>query len=92
MTQTERDTRIEEIRERCEKATKGPWRVDYDKRSYGCHQIVYTNGDGHTMTICFMATPAELTEDDARFMASGRADIPFLLAEIDRLKQALELK
>lgn len=90
MTQAERNKRIEEIRERCEKATKGPWwstRMDIGKGPREPN-VVFSRDD---LGRCTYDT-FNLKAKDADFIAHSRDDIPFLLAEIERLRQALELK
>ena len=66
------------IRERCDAATKGPWEV---------HMPYFTNkkdvvckSDGFPVTY-------EVLPVNADFIAHAREDIPFLLAELDRLTE-----
>lgn len=85
-------TRIEEIRERESKATKGPWRVGYnDKYITGHilsdHHKYAGNAVSDPESVCSAET---LTADDAEFISHARSDIPFLLAEVERLRAALE--
>lgn len=65
--------RIAEIAARCEAATPGPWLQTKNK--------VYVGKESNraTATACLRA--------DAAFIAHSRVDIPFLLAEIDRLTE-----
>jgi hypothetical protein len=69
------------IRERCSRATAGPWKS-------------YLEGRDHTSGSNFIMTSGEdiellgATEADQDFIAHARQDIPLLLAEIDRLMEA----
>ncbi len=67
------------IRERSEKATRGKWYVS----KYGYR--VYSNNGAEIGIGGYSAA------DDAAFIAHARQDIPKLLAEIERLKYALEV-
>ena len=87
---------IEAIRERCEKATPGPWHPDkYPEYIWGPKaQMV---GDfqaedllpGAVMRMRGVGAKLPIKEN-ADFIAHARTDIPKLLAEIDRLKGELE--
>lgn len=82
--------RLEEIKQRLENATPGPW-------------IAQNGGEGDDTSIWFVSTKdsqpktwqavAEcgfsLPFSNADFIAHAREDIPFLLAEIERLKTDL---
>lgn len=74
---------INQIKERCEKATKGPW-------------ISFVEGRDHTSGCSFIRTSGndiELTgasTDDQDFIAHARQDIPALIEEICRLKRIME--
>lgn len=78
--------RVDEIRERAEKATDGPW-------GYGVQKDIAVNPHG----LAFLYGPANgnidkmqaFTSDDAAFIAHARSDIPWLLAEVARLRAAL---
>lgn len=77
------NTEIDQIRERCEKATRGPW-------------ISFIEGRDHTSGCSFIRTSGadiELTgasTDDQDFIAHARQDIPALIEEICRLKRIME--
>ena len=95
--------RLEEIRARAEAATPGPWRwrgllaakgseqtyAGYPQRVFGRNTdpvdtspaLIAETFDGHSDT----APP------NADFIAHAREDIPYLLAEIERLRAALEV-
>lgn len=66
--------RIEEIKARCEAATKGPWIKINDQLRHGV-----TAG---------LIGVIHVYDEDADFIAHSREDIPFLLAELDRLTEA----
>ncbi len=79
------DKRLREIRERATKATPGPWFVGQavpgilvcsrsDKRNIWADE-------GTDIT----SPAANMEPEDAEFAAHARADVPALLAEIDRL-------
>jgi hypothetical protein len=70
------DQEIKEIRERCDKATPGPWE---------CHDL------GPTLVEMPKSKPAQVYKwVDADFIAHARKDIPKLLGEVVRLKEALK--
>ncbi|WP_301993973.1 ead/Ea22-like family protein [Brevibacillus laterosporus] len=73
---------IEAIRERVEKATEGPWRVVPGKMV--CFDIydVYDVYDKLDRSLIHR-------EEDAKFIAHAREDIPKLLAEIERLNSVI---
>lgn len=68
-----------EIKKRAEAATEGPWNkfpiVDND-------EFVVIGGD--------MVAETVYEEADATFIAHARQDVPALLAEVERLRKALE--
>lgn len=98
------DKRLEEIRKRVEAATDGIWEVedyrsDGDWRSTG---IIWARNKGHyhpgtkvcsvdCRAMSSISDPKEIAEfeGNADFIARAREDIPFLLAEVERLR-ALE--
>jgi hypothetical protein len=73
------------IRQRCARATAGPWKS-------------YIEGRDHTSGSNFIMTSGEdieflgATEADQDFIAHARQDIPLLLAEIDRLMLANKVR
>lgn len=79
------DEELTQIKERAEKATKGPWDVDvpvdYCTNCKNEYEIVQSE--------LFLAPiVAELrNREDAEFIAHAREDIPKLLAEIESLKK-----
>lgn len=64
-------SRLDEIRARCEAATKGPWRCEIE--THGCHWLF----DGLGTVLCYLKWE---DADDAEFIAHARADLPALLA------------
>ncbi len=74
---------INDIKERCEKATLGPWKS-------------YIEGRDHTSGSSFIRTADEdieltgATTNDQDFIAAARQDVPALIEEIYRLRQLLD--
>ena len=74
---------INDIKERCEKATPGPWKS-------------YIEGRDHTSGSSFIRTAGEdieltgATTNDQDFIAAARQDVPALIEEVYRLRQLLE--
>lgn len=75
---------LEAIKQRVNAATPGPWEADYDPRTDGADQIVDPQG----FTICFMSVPSVSVDfdGDTDFIAHARADVPALVAEVERLR------
>ena len=86
---TDRDKRLAEIQERCEKATNGPWKNRYDRA-----EVTGANWEAW-MPIIVRCVPQRGSNvehfNNGDFIANSRDDIRFLLAEIERLKLELEL-
>ena len=89
------DERLEEIRSRCEAATPGPWEICLGSGNRVCTGIK-ADGDNGTVFIadCLPDYALSTAEKDHRgnmnFIAHAREDIPFLLAELDRLRALAE--
>lgn len=98
------DDRLSEIKVRCEAATCGPWKVFEDiheenkpflaERRIGTewrHPQLEGSLPIVTLGTCKYEPNHRVTisEDDARFIAHSRDDIPFLVEEIERLRAAL---
>lgn len=84
-------TRLDEIKEREAKATKGPWSTD--KRGggivRGAKVYEYANGNGTrqlAMTMGHDDLDSVESAANAEFIAEGRSDIPWLIAEVERLR------
>lgn len=69
--------RVGEIRERAEKATKGPWRDRPSVHGTRYRYVMIDKAEEYSTM--------EMQPDDARFVAHAREDIPYLLAHIDAL-------
>jgi hypothetical protein len=65
-------TREDEIRERCDKATAGPWKV-VEGKSFG------VQSENKNIACCFRP-------ENEQFIAHSRKDIPYLLTELARLR------
>lgn len=77
------NTELKRIKERCERATEGPW-------------ISFVEGRDHTSGCSFIRTAGndiELTgasTDDQDFIAHARQDVPALIEEICRLRKIMD--
>jgi hypothetical protein len=95
----------QEMRERAEKATPGPWEFDsHVHGEKGCRCFSHFVVTGYTLTNPFPfcdetaeakgasndCTSTVVTFEDATFIAHAREDIPYLLAEVERLRDAAE--
>jgi hypothetical protein len=76
------DDRLKEIKERLEKATPGKWRADRNTVDFG-------PPTGSPFAVLHSDADPSNTTNDADFIAHSREDIPYLLAEIERLKQLI---
>ncbi len=75
------DKELTEIEERCEKSTPGPWKSYIEGRDHESgSDFIMTGGDDIELT--------GATKEDQDFIASAKQDIPRLLNEIRRLKNA----
>lgn len=74
---------IEEIRERCEKATAGPW---MQKELADCSEIYDANSWGKALRPLALVGSSTI---DAEFIAHAREDIPALLDHIEALHSEL---
>ncbi|GLJ03540.1 hypothetical protein LNK20_11500 [Bacillus safensis] len=72
--------RLEEIRQRADAATEGPWEIG--KQS--------PNGLNNIGTIGGLLTAQTTNEDNAKYIAHARQDIPWLISEIDRLNSGID--
>ncbi|MGF9601347.1 hypothetical protein ABEW95_05880 [Bacillus subtilis] len=72
--------KLEEIRQRADAATEGPWRIG--KQS--------PNGLNNIGTIDGLLTAQTTDEEDAKYIAHARQDIPWLISEIDRLNSGID--
>lgn len=85
-------TELKAIRERCEKATQGPWEAHiqtgpYRTRNYaGKVKAPVPIGEHSSFRVHLNL----LYEGDVHFIAHARTDIPRLLDEVERLRKALD--
>jgi hypothetical protein len=76
--------RLGEIRERADKASAGPWRAN----EYQPASVWQTPPGIETLAIDLIASvPGTNRIADAVFIAAARADVPWLLAEVERLQR-----
>lgn len=97
MTATTDAARLAEIRERVEKATKGPWRLLHDfegakNPACDCAQVWTGSNDSWPVAFCDTQHEGEgytraQQMTNATFIAHARADIPWLLARIEELER-----
>lgn len=87
------DDDLEVIRQRSEKATRGPWRSMIEGRDHtsGDSFIMVGEGPDRSDDIYVSFEGRAAPELDQDFIAAARQDIPILLAEIDRLRGLLSL-
>lgn len=80
------DLRLDEIETRCNAATPGPWGVCTCSLNGPC-----SNEKGVRVSFCTDGLPDRADYPlDAEFIAHARQDIPSLIAEVRRLRIALE--
>ncbi len=90
-------SRLDEIKARCEKATEGEWTVEDmpgERPGLRCIQVAGRDGRGWLIPVCTTGThwqeqPGQRDMTDAGFIAHSRADIPYLVALVERLEAAL---
>ena len=80
MTQPE----LQKIRDRCNRATSGPWKSHAEGRDFTGGGSCITTGTDRDIE------PIGATADDLDFMAHAQQDIPRLIDEIERLQAKLE--
>lgn len=80
---------LQEVKSRCERATKGPWfgfedhGVDIVKEGSSTLKIFETG--------CNCCTSNELSESNAAFIAQARTDVPRLLGIIKDLRHEMKM-
>ena len=79
---------IEKIRARCNAARSGPWVsiIEGRDQTSGSSFIMIGEGDNREEDLYLTGDNLSVSVADYDFIANARQDIPFLLAEIDRLK------
>lgn len=90
------DEQLAAIRERCDKATEGPWKaeVEIDGIYAGRPTVVVSSKRSSMLTrrvvnVSQTRKCVENEENNIEFIAHAREDIPLLLAEIEHLKWEL---
>lgn len=87
-TVTDRE-RLDAIRAREQKATEGPWEVYIDSTTATPWAV--QAGRGLFGAVARAATDqADYGKADIEFIAASREDVPWLLAEVERLTQAIQ--
>ena len=86
--------RIEEIRARCAAARRSPWAAIIEGRDQtsGSSFIMIGEGKERAEDLYLTGDDLPVSVEDYDFIANARQDIPFLLAEIDRLSSLLNVK
>lgn len=81
------ENRIDEIRNRCAAARGGPWVAFIEGRDFlsGSSMIRIGEIDNGEDDLYLSGDDRPVPDADYDFIAHARQDIPFLLAEIDRL-------
>lgn len=83
--------RIAQARERCEKATKGPWYDPWDDNAPDDNSI--TAGDAGEPVVCVSSEDAgylQVKREDAAFIAAARTDLPAALADLALYQAVVE--
>ncbi len=88
MTTPEIQARLAQIRERCDKASPGPWEAEQGKPTdhYSWVRHVKTDGELSIQIQHIAGTAGRLVIADAEFVAHAREDIPWLLERIGLLE------
>jgi hypothetical protein len=86
------DERIEEVRSRCNAARIGPWAsiIEGRDQTSGSSFIMIGEGSNRAEDLYLTGDEQPVPLADYDFIANARQDIPFLLSEIDRLKELLK--
>ena len=83
--------RLWEIKERCERATPGPWIINLEHQREmlsGRRILPAIEGPNGVMVAPLLAprySNAHISRNDAEFIAHSREDVPALVAEVERL-------
>jgi hypothetical protein len=83
------DVELEEIRQRCDSATPGPWKSFIEGRDHTSGSSFIMTGHGKNRGNDIELYGATAADQD--FIAHARQDIPRLLDEIARLERSLGL-
>lgn len=76
------DIKLEQIQERCNRATGGPWISFIEDRDFTCGSNFIKTAENDIELI-------GATIDDQDFIANARQDIPWLINEVYRLNNLL---
>jgi hypothetical protein len=79
------DKELDEIRERCDRSSPGPWKAWVEGRDH-------TSGSSIVQTAADDIEMSGATEADYDFIANARQDIPRLLEEVRRLRALVREK
>lgn len=82
------DKDLQAIRARVEAASPGPWTVAEDIEAGGC--VLDATGRNICTAGLDGGAPGPRRDEDQTFIATARTDVPALLAEVERLKAALQ--
>lgn len=87
------DLDLEAIKERCDAATPGPWALsswtEWGATSYGVKDVAPPGGTVRDSDPAHRHCLTPMEESDAAFIAHAREDVPALVAEVERLREAL---
>jgi hypothetical protein len=75
---------LNEIKERCEKATQGPWKSMVEGRNHSSGSSFIMTGTENNRGEDIELSGATAADQD--FIAQARQDVPKLLEEIERLR------
>ena len=78
------------IEERAERATPGPWHAHRDADSIGLGPIVFVHIPRADKDRSYALTNGERENSNRDFIAHARTDVPALVAEVRRLRGAME--
>jgi hypothetical protein len=85
-------TELAEIKARAEAATPGPWRAERSLCNPGIRDAAGTEREGWDFQGPLSLGDGECpyyTQEDATFIAAARADVPALVAEVERARRLL---
>ena len=80
---------IDKIRQRCEKATPGPW--DYDLGDHSIYSMDMSRTGEYEFVTTLYEEKSIRNEADAEFISKARQDIPALLDYITELEEWKEI-
>ncbi len=81
------DEYLDEVRKRCDKATKGPWISFVEGRDFTSGDSFIGRGPSRSEEDLYLAGG---TISDQDFITIARQDIPLLLDEIERLRSLVK--